>query len=158
MRVCHSWALLDAATSGVASVMCTVHSPSAEGIFDKILVSALKANPPPSAELAMRSMSALDLIVHVERDRDYHRYVSGVYELGPVGDSGEPSMSRVFTPRPGDRRAVPTGAGALSTSLRDRLEAVGFDPQWLNPSASDWVTPSPTGTPTVTATGSAWSA
>lgn len=110
----------------------------------------------------MRSMSALDLVVHVERDRDYHRYVSGVYELGPVGDSGEPSMGRVYAPRPADRRAVPTGAGALSTSLTGRLETVGFDPQWLNPSASDWATPTPTGTPTgsptVTATGSAWSA
>ena len=146
-------ALLDAATSGIASVMCTVHSPSAEGIFDKILVSALKADPPPSAELAMRSMSALDLVVHVERDRDYHRYVSGVYELGPVGDSGEPSMGRIFAPRPTDRRAVPTGAGGLSLSLTDRLDAVGFDPQWLHPSSSDWATVPPT----VTATGSAWS-
>lgn len=130
--------LLEAATSGIASVMCTIHSPSADGVFDKVLINALKADPTPSTELVLRSLAALDLVIHVERDRDYRRFVSGVYELGPVGDSGRPSLTPVFAPRPGDRRAVPTGLGALSAGLAGRLEATDFDAGWLRPDASDW--------------------
>jgi len=131
--------LLEAATSGISSVMCTIHSPSADGIFDKVLINALKASPSPSPELVMRSLAALDLVVHIDRDRDYRRYVSGIYELGPVGDSGKPSMTPIFAPRQGDGRAVATGAGALSGSLRDRLDAVGFDAtHWLAPGRDDW--------------------
>ncbi len=130
--------LLEAATSGIASVMCTIHSPSAHGVFDKVLINALKANPAPSAELVLRSLAALDLVVHVARDRDYHRFVSGIYELGPVGDSGAPALAPIFAPRPQDGRAVPTGPGVLSDSLRGRLEGVGFDLGWLQPATSDW--------------------
>jgi Flp pilus assembly CpaF family ATPase len=131
--------LLEAVTSGVSTVMCTIHSPGAEGIFDKVLVNALKANPTPAPELVMRSLSALDIVVHIERDRDYNRFVSGIYELGPVGDSGQPSMTPIFAPRPGDHRGVPRGAGALSGHLAERLADVGFDAeQWLHPSRSDW--------------------
>jgi type IV secretory pathway ATPase VirB11/archaellum biosynthesis ATPase len=132
--------LLEAATSGVASVMCTIHSPSADGIFDKVLINALKARPAPEPELVMRSLAALDLVVHVVRDSDYHRYVGGIYELGPVGDSGKPSMTPIFAaPREGEGRPVARGAGALSESLRDRLEAAGFDARhWLDPARSDW--------------------
>jgi pilus assembly protein CpaF len=119
-------------------VMCTIHSPSAHGVFDKVLINALKANPAPSTELVMRSLAALDLVVHVARDQSYHRFVSGIYELGPVGDSGAPTLAPIFVPRADDGRAVPTGPGLLSDSLRGRLEAVGFDPGWLNPAASDW--------------------
>lgn len=134
--------LLEAATSGVSNVMCTIHAPRVEGIFDKVLVNALKANPTPAPELVMRSMAALDLIVHVERDRDYDRFVSGIYELGPVGDSGQPSMTAVFAPRRDDRRGVPRGAGVLSDHLAARLAGAGFDAeQWLHPSRSDWMSP-----------------
>jgi Flp pilus assembly CpaF family ATPase len=132
--------LLDAVTSGISKIMCTIHSPDAEGIFDKVLINALKATPPPSETLVLRSMSALDLVVHIERDdRTWERYVSGIYELGPVGDSGLPAMVPIFDPRPGDRRGVACGAGALSPALKERLEVVGFDAdEWLDPVRSDW--------------------
>lgn len=132
--------LLDAATSGVASVMCTIHSPSAEGIFDKVLINALKATPSPAPELVMRSLAALDLVVHIRRDNNYERYVSGVYELGPVGDSGKPSMTPIFASRRADARAVAQGSGAFSNALRKRFDAVGdFDADfWLDPRRSDW--------------------
>ncbi len=132
--------LLEAATSGISSVMCTIHSPSAEGIFDKVLINALKANPSPSPELVMRSLAALDLVVHIRRDNDYNRFVSGIYELGPVGDDGKPSMVPIFGPRHGDGRAEAKGAGKLSLSLRERLDAVAFDASyWLTPGRSDWL-------------------
>jgi pilus assembly protein CpaF len=133
--------LLEAATSGIASVMCTIHSPSADGIFDKVLINALKVAPPPAGELVMRSLSALDLVVHVERDAGYNRYVSGVYELGPVADSGRPTMTPIFAPRSGDRRATPSGPGLVSEQLMDRVTRAGFDPAWLRPEISDWRTP-----------------
>jgi pilus assembly protein CpaF len=130
--------LLEAATSGIASVMCTIHSPSADGVFDKVLINALKAHPTPSPELVLRSLAALGLVVHVHRDRGYARFVSGIYELGAVGDSGRPDLKAIFAPRRGDGRAAARGAGMLSEQLAERLTAVGFDLNWLHPDASDW--------------------
>ena len=133
--------LLEAATSGVSSVMCTIHSRSAAGVFKKVKINALKANPAPDPELVMTSLSELDLVIHVHRDRDYQRYVSGIYELGEVADSGSPSLTSIFDEPRGGGRALAKGAGALSESLRERLEAVGFDAErWLDPTRtrSDW--------------------
>lgn len=132
--------LLEAATSGISSVMCTIHSPSADGVFDKVLINALKADPAPSPELVLRSLATLNLVVHVHRDRSYARYVSGIYELGPIGDSGRPDLKPIFAPRAEDGRAQATGPGLLSESLAERLNAVGFDLNWLHPNASDWHT------------------
>jgi Flp pilus assembly CpaF family ATPase len=133
--------LLEAATSGVSSVMCTIHSRSASGVFKKVKINALKASPAPDPELVMTSLSELDLVIHVHRDRDYHRYVSGIYELGEVADSGSPALTPIFDEPRGGGRAVAKGAGALSDSLRERMEAVGFDAErWLDPTRtrSDW--------------------
>jgi pilus assembly protein CpaF len=135
-------ALLEAATSGISSVMCTIHARTATGVFKKVLINALKANPAPSPELVMSSLSELDLVVHVHRDQNYDRYVSGIYELGEPGDSGVPALTPIFDdPRKRNGRPVAKGAGALSEGLRERLETVGFDAErWLDPSrvAPDW--------------------
>jgi type IV secretory pathway ATPase VirB11/archaellum biosynthesis ATPase len=136
--------LLEAATSGIASVMCTIHARSAVGIFKKVKINALRATPAPDAELVMASLSELDLVVHVHRDRDYHRYVSGIYELGEVGDSGKPALTPIFQEPRGGARAVAKGAGSLSDELRDRMEAAGFNAErWLDPTRSrpDWQAP-----------------
>lgn len=138
VRGAYVTSLLEAATSGIASVMCTIHSPSAQGVFDKVLINALKAHPAPSSELVLRSLAALGLVVHVQRDRAYSRFISGVYELGPVGDSGRPDLRPVFAPRDGDGRACATGPGMISDALAERLTGVGFDLGWLHPGASDW--------------------
>jgi Flp pilus assembly CpaF family ATPase len=140
VRGAYVTSLLEAATSGIASVMCTIHSPSADGVFDKVLINALKAHPPPSPELVLRSLAALGLVVHVHRDRGYSRFVSGIYELGAVGDSGRPDLKPIFAPRSEDGRARATGAGMLSDSLAERLTAIGFDVDWLHPDASHWPT------------------
>jgi Flp pilus assembly CpaF family ATPase len=87
--------LLEAATSGIASVMCTIHARSAAGVFKKVKINALKANPAPDPELLMASLSELDLVVHVHRDRDYDRYVSGIYELGGWRP-GKPALTPIF--------------------------------------------------------------
>jgi pilus assembly protein CpaF len=132
-------ALLDAATSGIASVMCTIHSRSADGIFKKVKINALKADPTPDSELIMDSLSELDLVIHVHRDHDYNRYVSGIYELGEPGDSGKPSLTPIFKARRPGERPVATGPGALSDDLRERLAAVGFNAeQWLGEGRADW--------------------
>lgn len=132
-------ALLDAATSGIASVMCTIHSRSAAGIFKKVKINALKASPAPDSELIMDSLSELDLVIHVHRDRNYHRYVSGIYELGEAGDSGIPNLTAIFEARRPGELPVATGPGALSDDLRERLAAVGFNANyWLDEGRSDW--------------------
>jgi pilus assembly protein CpaF len=136
--------LLDAATSGIASVMCTIHSRSAEGVFKKVKINALKADPAPETELIMDSLSELDLVIHVHRDERggrWHRYVSGVYELGEPGDSGKPNLTPIFESRRVGQLPEACGAGALSQELKERMEAVGFDArEWLDPERkpSDW--------------------
>jgi pilus assembly protein CpaF len=47
VRGAYVTSLLEAATSGVASVMCTIHARSAEGVFKKVKINALKADPAP---------------------------------------------------------------------------------------------------------------
>jgi type IV secretory pathway ATPase VirB11/archaellum biosynthesis ATPase len=136
-------ALIEAATSGIASVMCTIHARTAQSVFKKVLINARKASPAPDPALVMDSLAELDLVIEVLRDAHYHRFVSGIYELGEVGDSGQPALTPIFAPAPGspDGRPVARGAGALSDDLRDRLVAVGFDAErWLNPARvqPDW--------------------
>ncbi len=128
--------LLDAVTNGIAGAMCTLHAPSARGVFERVLINAQKATPAPSAELVMRSLSTLDLVVHLARDQDNQRFVTEVIELGPVGDSGDPSATPIFTPR-ADGRCVGV-PGSLSPELATRLERAGFDHAWLRPEFSDW--------------------
>ncbi len=135
--------LLDAVTSGVSSVICTIHSPAVQGIFDKVLIAALKASPTPPQELVMRSLAALDLVVHVSRDRQYRRYVSAIHELGHLGDRAFPDFPALFATRPGDTRPVAVGPGRLSAGLAERLAGVGFDAGWLDPARSDWLFPEP---------------
>lgn len=134
--------LLDAATSGIAAVMCTIHSRSAQGVFKKVRINALKAKPPPDTELIMDSISELDLVVHVERDEldgQWDRYVSGIYELGVSGDSSEPILNAIFKRPHEGQRPVATGSGMLSDPLKARLVAAGFDPgHWLDQGRSDW--------------------
>ncbi len=141
VRGAYVTSLLEAATSGISSVMCTIHSRSAAGVFKKVKINALRANPAPDPELVMASLSELDLVIHVHRDRDYNRYVSGIYELGEVGDSGKPSLTPIFQEQRGGGRAIAKGAGALSEDLRERMEATGFDAaRWLDPTRTrpDW--------------------
>lgn len=131
--------LLDAVTNGIAGAMCTLHAPTARGVFERVLINAQKAVPAPSSELVMRSLSTLDLVVHVSRNRDNERFVSEVIELGPVGDSGDPAATHIFAPR-ADGRAVPV-PGSLSEQLSTRLASVGFDQSWMSPGFSDWDSP-----------------
>ena len=128
--------MLDAITNGIAGVMCTLHTDSAAGVFDRIAQLVLKATPPLPIEYALRAASSLDLIVHVTRSASHERYVTEVVELGPVGDSGYPSADPLFRARH-DGRAIPTGHQPSAT-LGHRLRSAGFDPAWLQPELSDW--------------------
>lgn len=128
--------LLDAVTNGIAGAMCTLHAPSARGVFERVLINAQKATPAPSSELVMRSLSTLDLVIHVTRDEQHQRFVTEVIELGPVGDSGDPSATHIFAPR-ADGRCVGV-PGSISRELGTRLERAGFDQAWLRPEFSDW--------------------
>ena len=82
--------------------------------------------------------TSLDLIVHVSRDRDHHRFVSEVVQVhtGQLDEAGYPSTERLFEPGP-DGRAVPTGRKP-DTELGQRLAGVGFDANWLTRGASTW--------------------
>ena len=130
--------LLDAASNGVAGVMATIHSVSAKGVFDRLVQMVRVADPPLPADFALMASTSLDLIVHVSRDRDHHRFVSEVVQVhtGQLDEAGYPSTERLFEPGP-DGRAVPTGRKP-DPELGQRLAGVGFDANWLTRGASTW--------------------
>lgn len=130
--------LLDAASNGVAGVMCTIHAVSARGVFDRVVQMVLKADPPLPADFALMAATALDVIVHVARNRAHERFVTEVVQVhsGQLGESGYPVTEQLFAPR-GDGRAVPTGHKP-TPEFAQRLLDVGFDLNWLNPGACTW--------------------
>ncbi len=129
--------LLEAATNGTAGVMSSLHANSASDVFERIVQMSLAASPPMPVEWALRASTAIDLVVHVKQNRAHQRFVSEVLEIrsGPLGPTGVPTTSQLFTPRE-DERAVPYGT--MSPALLARLEDVGFDRKWLEAGLSDW--------------------
>ena len=102
--------LLDAASNGVAGVMCTIHSVSARGVFDRLVQMVRLANPPLPGDFALMAATSLDVIVHVARNRAHERFVTEVIQVhsGGLGENGRPVTEQLFGPRR-DGRAVPTG-------------------------------------------------
>ncbi len=129
---------LDAASNGIAGVMGTIHSVSARGVFDRLVQMVRMANPPLPGDFALMASTALDVIVHVKRDRFHGRFVTEVVQVvtGQLGEQGYPVTEQLFHARP-DGRAVPVGRKP-TPELADRLSEVGFDLAWLNPGTSTW--------------------
>ncbi|MGB8381737.1 MAG: ATPase, T2SS/T4P/T4SS family, partial [Dermatophilaceae bacterium] len=130
--------LLDAASNGIAGVMCTIHAASARGVFDRLVQMVRKAAPPLPGDYALHAATALDVIVHVARTREHERFVTEVVQVhsGALGENGRPVTEQLFTPRR-DGRAVPTGFKP-TPELAERLAGVGFDLDWLNPGTDTW--------------------
>jgi len=129
---------LDAASNGIAGVMGTIHSVSARGVFDRLVQMVRMANPPLPGDFALMASTALDVIVHVKRDRFHHRFVTEVVQVvtGQLGEpDGYPRTEQLFRARP-DGRAVPFHKP--TPELADRLTEVGFDLAWLNPGTDTW--------------------
>jgi pilus assembly protein CpaF len=131
--------LLNAMSNGIAGAMCTLHADRATDVFTRIGQTVLQHDPPMPIEFALQTAAtAIDLIVHVDRDpRTHMRFVREVAEVGPIGDNGQPSTTHLFAAEAGGRRGVPT-EHQPSPRLAERLEAVGFDRSWLRSTLSDW--------------------
>jgi len=129
---------LDAASNGIAGVMGTIHSVSARGVFDRLVQMVRMANPPLPGDFALMASTALDVIVHVKRDRFHERFVTEVVQVvtGQLGEQGYPVTEQLFAARP-DGRAVPVGRKP-TPELADRLTGVGFDLAWLNSGTATW--------------------
>jgi hypothetical protein len=112
--------------------MCTLHARSAQAVLTRIAQLAQLSEPPLPVQAAWRfTADAVDLIVHLDRDttrgragRGAGRFVSGVLEVGAVGDGGLPDSTAVFAPAEPDGAAVP--AHTPSSGLRHRLARAGF--------------------------------
>jgi pilus assembly protein CpaF len=126
--------MLEAMNSGQEGSMCTMHANSAEEVFDRILILALRGG----LSLAERAIHilvgmAVDLVVHVRKRFDGRRtlrYVSEVLEVMPPGDTDRPAVNRLFRPDGPDGRAI--AAHTPSPVLLGRLRAAGFDPALLD--------------------------
>lgn len=124
-------ALLAALSNGAAGGMCTLHARSARAVLTRIAQLAQLSDPPLPPEAAARfTADAIDLVVHVDRDRSGRhtsRYVAGVVEVGPVGDGGLPDTTEVFAP---DEAGRAQPAYTPSARLRRQLACGGFTPAW----------------------------
>jgi Flp pilus assembly CpaF family ATPase len=137
-------ALLRALSTGAAG-LCTLHADTAKAVFDRIANMSQLATPPLPVETAYRwTASALDLIVHI-RQRDTassagrpvrERFVEQILEVGAIGDTDRPDVTEVFSPRPGDGRAIP--AYPPSQAMLVSLERHGFDRRQLDNLHGTW--------------------
>jgi len=126
--------MLEAMNSGQEGSMCTLHANSAEEVFDRILILALRGG----LSLAERAIHilvgmAVDLVVHVRKRYDGRRtlrYVTEVVEVMPPGDTERPSVNRLFRPDGPDGRAA--AAHTPSPALLGKLRSAGFDPGLLD--------------------------
>jgi len=131
--------MLSAMALGTQGSLCSVHSNSSKSVFSKLATYAVQAPERLPLEATNQLISsAVDLVVHLERDdrRDakVRRYVSSVRQV--VGADGPMVVSdEVFAPGP-DGRAVPAVPVAAETV--DRLEACGFDPGLLERREGWW--------------------
>jgi len=128
--------MLNAMTQGNDGSMCTIHANSSAGAFARLATYAIQA--PERLPLEATNLlvaGAVDLVVHLNLDRTTgRRLVSSVREV--TGADGALVLSNeVF--RPGiDRLAAPAVPPREATL--ERLEAAGFDPEWLNHQAVGW--------------------
>jgi pilus assembly protein CpaF len=91
--------MLQALTSGHAGSMATVHADAPKEAFMRLEIMALMAAPGLSVAAARRLIgSAIDLIVHLERDADGRRRVVEAVEVR-LGDEG-PSFRRCASGEP----------------------------------------------------------
>ncbi|GAA2779239.1 CpaF family protein [Crossiella cryophila] len=130
----------------VGGGMATLHAGSAAAVPDRIAALGQLAVPPLPVEAAYRwTASAVHLIVHLAKT-DHHdphsgrscrqRYITEIAEIGPVGETGRPDLTRIFSPRPVDGRAIPDFPP--SPALLTELVRHGFDPGLLHQVDGDW--------------------
>jgi Flp pilus assembly CpaF family ATPase len=119
--------MLEAMNSGHEGSMATLHANSAEEVFSRILMLALRGHMALAAEEIHLSVGmSRPFVVHLRTGGagGHERYVSEVLEVMPPGDGIQPSYNRVFTPG-ADGRAQFTHA--LSDEAALELEQAGFN-------------------------------
>lgn len=138
--------LLRALGNGAAGGMATLHAASTTAVPDRIAALGQLATPPLPVEAAYRwTASAVHLVVQLAK-ADHHdpttgrssrqRFVTEIAEVGPIGDTGRPDLTRIFSPRPVDGRAVPDFPP--SPALLADLLRHGFNPALLQQVDGDW--------------------
>lgn len=134
-------AMLQAMLNGTGG-MCTLHAKDPEAVIDRLMVPLVLAGLSDSAAYRLIA-GAVDLIVYVDRideshlvhpDRqEYgrnHRFVTHVWETAGAGEGGGVALSRLFSPRDGEVRAVPTTTPMSERRLL-QLERAGFQRAWM---------------------------
>lgn len=120
--------MLDAMTQGNDGGFTTVHARSARKVPERIATYALRQGLTTSAALQLCA-TALDVVVHMAKVRlpggGTQRLVTMVDEV--IGFDGQQViMSTLWRADPGQLQAV--AQAAMSDSLADRMNAVGFSP------------------------------
>jgi pilus assembly protein CpaF len=109
--------MLQALNTGHDGSMTTVHANSAPDAIRRIETLALMAGVAlPHSAVRGQIASALDLVIHLERNRDGARRVTGVAEIVRV--AGEVGVRDLFSLRDGELRL----AAPLSDDLAAKLE------------------------------------
>jgi Flp pilus assembly CpaF family ATPase len=125
--------MLNAMSQGNDGSMCTIHSNSSAGAFNRLASYAIQAAERlPLEATNLLVANAIDLVVFVGQERvenkAVRRFVSSVREV--VQAEGSMVVSNeIFRPGP-DGRAVP--GTPMSTGLSNELQDMGYDPGLLD--------------------------
>jgi len=123
-------AMLNAMSQGNDGSLTTIHADHPRGVFHRVAVYAMQADPPLGWETAHALMAGcLDFVVFLRRDRDHHgqprRVVSDVLEVAGW-DGTRVQSSAVFAPGPDGRPA--RAAGGVHLVRAAELADAGWDP------------------------------
>lgn len=122
--------MLQVMTQGESGSMCTIHSDSSAGVFQRLAVFAICA--PEHLEprhTGLLVAQAVDFIVHISHERaggSQRRYVSSVREV--TGDHEKGIETNEVFALDATGMAVATGAHPVSERFRERLAQVGWTP------------------------------
>ena len=140
--------MLHAMNEGEGGSMCTLHARTARSAMDRIATLCLEAGIGMTETLAYRLVAeAIDFIVYIRLVDETaiggvkHRFVSEIVEITGIGETGRPSVQRVFGPREANgHREVRAVPDTMPLCIEDLVRA-GFERSWWQYSFGAWDTP-----------------
>ena len=113
--------MLQAMNTGHDGSMTTIHANSPTNVKDRLEILVRMGTELPIESIHAQTASALDLIIHLSRDRNGFRRISHITEVVDANkESGGIYMKDIFAIDPYNNRLMPTGL--LPTFLAQLVE------------------------------------
>jgi pilus assembly protein CpaF len=117
--------MLDAMSQGNDGSMGTVHASSSRAATTRLAGYAIRTGQLRLEEALFLVATAVDFVVHVERDTDGRRRITSLREISPAADGLVVSSSEIYRAGTSGQTATPTGV-PISVDRADSLHAAGY--------------------------------